>query len=158
MEKTIDVKKVYDDLSKKHKLPRFNELDKEIRLNELEKTREEYLLYYIRLRLGEKLSFFANILDSCIHPLSQTFVVMHESKSFKEDDKKSMMEMLGKTMGLLRENILLYTTTTEKEDADYINRVMKEIPSIKKEVDRVAKILKESWSKEEESDTENYFG
>ena len=83
---------------------------------------------------------------------------MHEAKSFSEDEKNKIMKFYNKLMTLERESLLFDVEPDDKKEADFINKLWKQWPIIKKETSKLVEKMKGSWKDEDIKIKNHYFG
>lgn len=157
----IDIAENYKKLEKKYSLPSFKDLDEEYEILGIQKNLQDpnLLLKFIRRRINEKLTFFVQILETILSPNPNSIINITESKFFHEEDREKIINVLKILMYFERYSIFLDVTSTDKENAKFINEVWEEWPTFKKKIEFYAKTLKDKWKAEEEkSSAEHYFG
>ncbi len=151
-----DIKKEYEGLKKKHKLPDFAELDKYFEISTVENAKLSHVS--IRKKIAEKIQFFCEVLEGLLHPNSD-LTSMYEDRFFSEKEKEGMFDLYKKLMSISRRALELSIEADEKEDAEFIKSISREWKEIKVEFYRIANKLKESWEKEAESESKlEYLG
>lgn len=159
MDEKFDIKKEYELLSRKYKLPSFEDIDNEFEVSGIEDINKKFLIRIIRRRINDKVVFFNRILESILQPNASSFVHLHESKFFSDEEKQEILSSFRKLMGLERESLGLDIEPDIEKDVEFINKVFIEFNEIKKKTKKVASVLEEAWSKEEEKVvSESYFG
>lgn len=159
MAKEFDLTAEYGKLATKYNLPDFEELDNQFEITSLQDVNKKFLLKAIRRRMIDKIVFFNRILESILHPNTQSIISMHENKSFDEDERQKVIKSLRKLMKLDRESLRLDIEPNTISDANFIIKIFEEYKDIKRKINRVASIMEEAWSKEEEEIvSESYFG
>ncbi len=150
------VKKLYETLRKKHKLPGFDELDSEFEVSAIEA--ESGLLREIRKRIGEKVSDVSSIFQTVLQP-DTNLVDLYESRVFNEAEKQRLFELYKRLMVVDRTMAGLSIENDEKLDAAFIKSFTAEWKKLKPELAGFIKKLKESWEKEtEEGEAAGYMG
>ena len=153
----FDLKKEYEVLKKRYNLPSFKDLDREFDIAEIE--HDGFLLRRIRGRIYDKVDFFIKILENILYPNSANMASLYESKFFSEYDMDECTNILKRLMFIDRSYILLDIEEDEGKDADFIKDVFKEWQSLKNDLLKFLKIMKDSWKKEEKMPGEKeYFG
>jgi len=139
----MGVKERYLELSKKYRLPSFDEIDNEFEISTIEK--EHFLLREIRRKITEKIEVYAKILEEILHPDPPTVSNMYESGVFDEKSRDEIFVLFKKLMYLNRLSVEASIDENEQKSSDYINAVFKNWKDIKKEFLRHIKNAKESW-------------
>lgn len=155
-------KSEYEKLVKKHKLPSFEELDKEFELLYIRDFIEiNFPLKFIRRRIVDKIVVYCSMIQSLIQPNPSSPISLQESKFFKEEDLKRMVDILKELMFFERASFSLDTDSTEEKDALFIKDALVLWKKLKKELAGIATSLKEGWKKQvssESKDKNHYFG
>src|SRR3989344_7052165 len=98
MKEDINIKEEYNELTKKHKLPKFDDINEDF---ELEFIKEKsFLLRQIRRRINEKVIFFCRIIESLLYPTQQHIINVTEVTNFSDDDKKEIEDIYKQLMFL----------------------------------------------------------
>ena len=141
-----EIEKEYNKLSKKFKLPKFKEIDQEFEISNLEN--ERFLLRDILRRVLERLEFYTEIIGNLVHPDASSLSSMYEIRYLSEDEKNDMYDTFKKMMKAHRSIIEVLLNNDEKQQAKFLNDVIKEWMELKKDLVKYIGKLKESWSKE----------
>lgn len=150
------VKKLYETLRKKYKLPGFDELDSEFEISAIEA--ESGLLRAIRKQISEKVSDVSSIFHEVLQP-DTNLVDLYESRVFNEPEKQRLFELFKRLMVADRAMAELSIENDEKMDAAFIKSFTAEWKKLKPELVKFIKKLKESWEKEtEEGEAAGYMG
>ena len=150
----FNLKKEYESISKKYKLPDFEALNNEFEFN-IEKS--NFLLRNIRRRMFDKMSWFLRIVENIIFP-SQSHLLAYEGSFFDEEKRKELTTLHKKMMVFDRLALLLDTNPNDAEDEGYIKKLYKEWPSLKKSMLEIISIIKKSWESDLKEEDEKYFG
>lgn len=150
------LKKLYESLRRKYKLPAFDELDAEFEISAIEA--ETALLREVRKQISEKVGNVNSLVEEVLQP-DTNLVNLYESRVFDEDEKKRLFELYKRLMVVDRNLVELMIANDEKLDAAFIKSFHEEWRKIKPELLRFIRKLKESWEKEtEEGETAGYMG
>lgn len=154
MKKTI--KRQYETLRRKYKLPSFEELDAEFSISPIDA--ESFLLAEVRHKITDKLNDVSCLLEEVLHP-DTNLVDLYESRVFDEDEKKELFEIYKRLMVADRNAAELSVLNEEKLDADFVKSFIAEWRKLKPELVKFIRKLKESWKKEtEEGEAAGYMG
>lgn len=142
-----ELKKEYEKIKAKYKLPPFDYLDGEFEISSI-KLEEGSLIKAVLRMIANKISVFMSVLESVIDPSHQT---MHDliEKSNVSDEEKQKMFMLYKKLGKLYHESFLVFLQNEKEISSYISLLVKEWPKIKEKQISFTKQIVQSWEKED---------
>jgi len=150
-----EIEQQYSELKKKHKLPEFKEIDNEFEISDLEDT--NFLFRAIVRRIAEKVDFYSTMLEEVLQPDTSNLYAMHETRYFDDDEKKQMYGLYTKLMSSSRQSIEVSLIHNEKEEADFISSVFSEWKSLKQELLKFVKKMRDSW-KTEEADIKEDLG
>lgn len=149
------IKKEYDILKKKYDLPNFKELDKEFNINDVEK---KFLSRNLREKIVEKLDEFTKIIGQLLEP-EQSIQTLHELRMMDDITKNETFKQYSELMILLREHQLVSLENDEIKDCEFIKKVWKKLPTIKKNLKKIIGIMKTAWAdKNEVKETLTYLG
>ena len=154
---TSEIEKEYIKLANKYKLPKFNELDLEFEISDLEST--NFVLKNILMKIAEKLEFHTNLISDLLQPDAASLSSMHETRFFTDSEKASMYALYKKIMKNHRNIIELLLKNNEKEDAEFLCKFFNDWKEIKKELINYLEKMKDSWDKETSIEQDlGYFG
>ncbi len=156
----MNLRDEYEKLRKTHKLPSYEDLDKEFELLYVTKLEEiKFPLRFIRRRMNDKIAWFCNMLQNIIQPNPGSIIGLEESKFFSNEDKEKMIALLKELMYIERESLFLDIEYEDKKDVEYINNVINKWNKIKKDISHFSEILKNGWKAEIKKESkEQYFG
>lgn len=150
------LKKLYEALRKKHKLPTFDEMDSEFEISAIEA--ESGLLREIRKHISERVGNINSLVEEVLQP-DTNLVNLYESRVFNETEKQGLFELYKKLMVVDRTLAELMIANDEKLDAQFIKSFAAEWKKIKPELLNFIRKLKDSWEKEtEEGESAGYMG
>ncbi len=150
------MKKLYETLRKKYKLPGFDELDSDFEIGLIEA--ESNLLREIRKQIGEKVRDVSSIFQTVLQP-DTNLVDLYESRVFDEAEKQRLFELFKKLMVVDRTLIELAIENDEKLDAAFIKSFAAEWKKTKPELLRFVRRLRDYWEKEtDEGEAAGYMG
>ena len=159
----MNIKQEYESLVKKHKLPSYEDLDKEFELLYFYKLEEvKFPLRFVRRRIFDKIKTYIRLLESIINPNPGSLISLEESKFFSQEEKKEIIVLLKEMVSLDSKNILVELKQSEKEDAFLIKEAFEDWKELKEKLHKIGKKINEGWiseveSKKEEADSQ-YFG
>ena len=140
------IEKEYNNLCKKYKLPKFNEIDSEFEISTLEN--ERFLIKNILKKMAEKLEFYIEMMGNLVHPDGSSMSSMYEIRFFSDDEKNDMYMLFKKLMKNHRNIIKLMLENNEKEQVNFLNDFFIEWSNIKRELATYLSKMEESWDKE----------
>ncbi|MEE9525464.1 MAG: hypothetical protein V3V78_02545 [Candidatus Woesearchaeota archaeon] len=141
----MKLKEKYQELSKKHNLPSFEELDKEFEISTIEN--EEFLLREVRRKIIEKIEAYTKFLEEILQP-ETTLANMYEAKVFDEDERNEIFKLYQRLMSLDRLSMELALDENDDKTSKFIKDFFEEWNEIKENLSKFVKKAKEEWLKE----------
>jgi len=151
----MGIKEKYQELSKKYKLPSFNDIDNEFEISTIEE--DAFLLREIRRKIAERIECYTDILENVLNPESLTNML--EARIFDDNERNEIFKINQKLMFLSRLSVEISIGEDDKKSSDYINQVFSEWDGIKKQYLKFIRKIKDSWTKETDGKEElKYMG
>ena len=139
-----DIKKGYESLRKKYKLPEFKKLDSMFEISAIEGGK--FLTRDIRRRIFDILENYSKSIEGILYP-ETTLNSLYESRFFSDNDKERIFKLYKELMTLQKRALLVSTLDSEKEDVNFIIDVFEGWDSIKTELNGIFEKLKKAWEK-----------
>ena len=117
----VKLKKAYEKLQKKYKLPEFNKLDKEFEIRKVDP--DLFILKESRRLIAHKLNILIHWLDSVLNPNPGSLVSMIESKLFSKSELHNLSE-LYKDILLWLDRSFLASMGDEKAEAEFLKKYL----------------------------------
>ncbi len=156
MKEEKDVRKDYEALCKKHRLPGFDELDKEFELSSIEDS--FFLIRRIKACMMEKANDVIDFLAEVIQP-DTNITSMYESRIFGEEEKKAMFEVFKKLMKWRRLSLEVHISSDDARAASFIRDFFAEWKQLKPQLEEIISKVKAFWETESEQiEKLGYFG
>ena len=151
------IEEEYTKLCKRHKLPKFEEIEKEFEISSLEN--EKFLIRNILRKIAEKLEIYIDAIGNLVHPDGSSLSSMHEIRFFSDDEKNDMYKLFKKLMKTNRDIAATVLSGDEKNESDFLNNFFAEWPDMKKKLLIYLGKMKEAWEKESSIEEDlGYFG
>ena len=141
----MEIKTLYQNLSKKHNLPDYDKLNNDFEIFSIEHT--EFLLREIRRKISEKVESYIKTLTGVMQADS-SFADMYEASALTEQEHESAFKLFKRLMNLDRYSIEISIDETDEKTAEFIKNIEKEWPKLKKEFKSIVNKLKTNWLKE----------
>ncbi|MBW2995729.1 hypothetical protein KY332_00345 [Candidatus Woesearchaeota archaeon] len=141
----MGIKEKYKELSKKYKLPSFNEINNEFEVSGIEK--EDFLLREVRRKIVEKIEIYSDLLHIFLHP-EASLCEMFECRAFTDEEKDKIFNVYKKLMFFNRYSIEVSIDEDNEKTAKFIKDVWKDWKDIKENILPTVKKVKGSWLKE----------
>ena len=152
----MDVKSEYESLARKHDLPRFDDISREVRLNDVEDSK--LLLPEIREILFDKLRVCTDFLSELLQP-DANLIGMYESKVFSESEKKDVYALFKRLMKYRRRALAAHIDDSDDRDAEFVREFWKEWLELKPKLLGSIEQIEMLWeSDSEETEKLGYFG
>jgi len=150
------LKKEYEKLSKKYKLPSFDDFDNEFEIRKIDP--ELCLPHELRRVINHRLQGFAEWFEPILNPHSGSLHSLIETKIFEKQELEPLFLLYKKMWSFVHEGLHASLQSEEKE-IEFIKKVWKEWPAIKKEIAGHVGRLAEGWKKhEKEKAGDSYLG
>ena len=151
-----DIRKDYEAIRKKFKLPEYLVLDKEFEISDLE--RSSNILRAIRSRISEKIRNSLDIFEEILQP-DTNLSTLYESRVFDDSRKREVFDLYRQVMKTRRKADQLEILNDDSQDAEFISKTLEKWQSWKPTFLEILKLLEHSWSQDVEiSDKQNYLG
>ncbi len=150
------LKKEFEKVRAKYNLPGFDELDTEFEIRRIDF--DLHIVREVRRSVIHKLTGVADLLEPILNPSESNLHSAIESKHFEKDDVDEMFKFYKKLWLYVHEGVVT-SLVSEKEEAEFIKRMWKIWPEIKKTALEYAQKITDCWSKEDkERTTDHYLG
>jgi len=157
-EKLENLKKEYEKLALKYKLPDYKTVNEEFDIEPLAERETETLLRETRKVIMDKIIAYLRFAEMLINPSNAPMFFFTILKGIDFNDKKLLEEVYAKLGRLEVEVIVVDNDYSESGEADFINHVFSEWADIKKNMRVVAKALQSGWDKKREKSDKSYLG
>ena len=151
-----DLKKEYEKLESRHKLPKFDELNADFEIEKLDKQSDK-TLRAIRKVMMEKIVNSMSFLEMLVNPINTPRMYLSYINTMSHEDKKTIDNIYTSLAELSVLSLELEIDTTEEKEAGLIKDVFKKWQELKggfKQIIANIKTPKNSIVKKER----NYFG
>ncbi len=151
-----DARKSYEEVAKKHKLPKFEELDAEFHISSIEDAK--FILTEVRHMMLDKTQGCADFLGELLQP-ETSLVNLYESRILGEHEKKEAYEIFRILMKWGRSALEVDIESTDAAESAYIVGLFHDWKAMKPGLIKVIKKIIGSWeSDSEEVEKLGYFG
>ncbi|MBW3003636.1 hypothetical protein KY328_02410 [Candidatus Woesearchaeota archaeon] len=147
----MKIKEQYSKFAKKLKLPSFDELDVEFEIGKID-IKNKFYFKDIARAITNKIGYFASLLEPAVNPPVPTIHSMVETNNIERDDKTKIMALYKKLMHLGHLGYSLEVSSGDEAFAEYINKIWKQWPEIKKSMEFCMKSIVESWTTEKKEE------
>jgi len=152
------LKKDYEKLRKKYKLPKFQELNEDFGIERLADYETETLLKNVRKVMLEKMVDCLRFLELLLHPMNAPLFFLALAKSLSSGAKKKAQVIYERLLFFNLEAFMLDSVYDEKKEAEFIRRGFDEWQELKHEFYDLVDELRKTWKKKGENKEKRYFG
>jgi len=154
----LKLKKDYEKLRVKYKLPDFDELNVEFEIEKLSDRETDFLLRSLRRTMVEKVAVVLRFLEIIVNPSEgQAPIYVFSVIKNLSPEMKAVVEKIYKALTVIElGSINLDIDYDEKNEAKFIKDVYSGWPAVKKDLKEITKKLGVVWTHEKMHD--GYFG
>lgn len=150
------MKKEYELLKTKFEMPSYDELNKDFDIYSV--SSDDDIIREILKKVLGVIDNYTDLLEDIIQPDSR-FHTLKEANVLGKSERQLVNFNYNKLMYFNRAGVELQLNYSEEEAANFIKKVFFDWQAIKKDLLKIVNILKESWSKNTETELERgYFG
>lgn len=157
-EKLARLKKDYEQLEKKYKLPSYRELNEEFDIEKLQELESETLLREIRKIAMDKVIAYLRFIEMLLNPSNAPMFFFALLKSLDNGDKKILEDLYSKLGKIEIKVIEIDNDYSEKNEAEFIKQLMAEWKDIKENIKKISISLQKGWDKKSEKKDKSYLG
>jgi len=159
MERKLEnMKKEYEKLREKYKLPEYKILNEEFDVEKVAENETETLLREIRKLIMEKVIAYLRFIELLLNPTNAPMFFFALLKGLEASDKKILDNLYTKLGRIEIEVIDIDNDYSEKNEAEFIKKIFKEWQEVKEEMRTVSKALQQGWDKKSEKKEKSYVG
>ena len=152
------LKKDYEKLQKKYKLPSFQQLNEEFEIERIAEHETDILLREIRKAITEKAVAFLRFLELMINPTAAPFFLLSVIKHLGASDKKIVEEIYRKVCEFEIKAIALDMKYNENAEAEFIRDSAKKWQAMHPDFQEMSRAIDRAWNASFEKKERSYFG
>ncbi len=153
-----DMKKEYEKLRKKFKLPSFKELNDNFDIERVSERDTDSLIREIRKSMMDKVLAYFKFTEMLINPSNSSLFFFSLVKGLSSKDKR-ILERLYERLGEMEINVIeLDAKYMEKDEVEFIKKVNKEWKTISEELIKLVEVLRRNWRQKSSKNDRDYFG
>jgi hypothetical protein len=141
-----EIKKQYEHIRRKYKLPDFDEMNKEFEIEKVQERETDFILREVRKAISEKVGAFLRFFETILNPVMAPVFILASLKNLNNADKEKIKEIYESMVELEIGTIRLDMDYNEKKEADFIIKAVKEWREIKPDVLDILETLEKSHS------------
>ena len=136
-----ELKKQYNTLESKYKLPSFKSLNEDFEIDKIDKE-SDCLLRIVRKVIMEKLVNTMQFLDGLLNPVNTPRIYIAYIKSMSIEDKESIDKIYDKIATVSLNSLSLEIGYDEKKEAELIKEIYKIWEEIKPNLSKIIENIK----------------
>jgi hypothetical protein len=152
-----ELKQDYEKLREKHNLPSFQEMNEDFEIEKLD-YKTEFLLREIRRAIMEKCSAYVRFIEGFLNPANCPIFVMALIKGINISEKKDFEQIYLKLAKYEIESVLLDNIYNEKNEAEFVLRVLDDWKETKVKFDEIMKGMLDGLEVKGEKGEKGYLG
>jgi len=151
----IDLKKQYEPLSKKHKIPDFNKLNEDFEIDKIDRE-TDFLLRLIRKSMMEKIINSLGFVEMLLNPVNAPRLYLGYIKSISQEDKEKIDKIYESLADLSLSSLSLELSSDENKEAELIQKIYSKWNELKPDFKKIMDDMKnpKALTKKEKS----YYG
>lgn len=158
-ENTLEkIKKQYEPLKKKYKLPEFSKLNEEFEIEKIQERETDFLLREIRRAISDKVAAFLRFFELFVNPQAAPVFVLISLKNLTSKEKEIIERTYKELVELELAAVNRDISYNEAKEAQSILRVLKKWQEIKPELEEVTTAILKVQEKVSEKKGKSYFG
>jgi len=150
-------KKEYEIARKKHKLPKYEEINDDFEIEKLCDKETDFLIRNIRREMLEKMANYMRFLEALMNPSNAPFLFMALGNQVAEKEKKIIGDLYSKFGKYFIKSVELDNESSEKQEVELILEICKEWKEIKKDFKELAATFNASFERKKEKKAKNYI-
>jgi len=153
-----NLKRDYEKLRKKYALPGFKQLNEEFEIEKIAEHETDFVLREIRKHMMDKLIAYLRFIEMLLNPSNAPIFFFALVKGMTAGDKK-LLDNLYERLGEFEIDVIaLDCRYDEKEEADFINKVVLKWKGIADDMLTLSETLKRNWKQKSGKNERGYFG
>jgi len=152
------LKKDYDKLRAKYKLPDFQELNEEFDIEKVAENETECLLREIRKAIMDKAIAYLRFIEMLLNPSNAPLFFLALVKGLTSQDKRILERLYDKIGHFEIDAIELDCRYNEKDEAEFIKKITREWKTIREDMMKLVEVLRRNWSQKSKKDERGYCG
>ncbi|MGB9708020.1 MAG: hypothetical protein ACPLXC_01695 [Candidatus Pacearchaeota archaeon] len=152
------IKKQYEPLKRKYKLPEFSKLNEEFEIEKIQEKETDFLLREIRRAISDKISAFLRFFELFVNPQAAPVFVLVSLKNLTSKEKEIIERAYKELVELELAAVNRDISYDESKEAQSILRVFKKWQELKPELEEVTTAILRVQEKSGEKKGKSYFG
>lgn len=152
------IKKQYEPLKKKYKLPEFSKLNEEFEIEKIQEKETDFLLREIRRAISDKIAAFLRFFELFLNPQAAPIFVLTSLKNFTVKEKEAIENIYKELVKLELVSVSLDISYKESKEGQFILEALKKWQEMKPEIQEIADSIVKFQGKVGEKKGKSYFG
>ncbi|MEM4152504.1 MAG: hypothetical protein QXK80_00035 [Candidatus Pacearchaeota archaeon] len=152
------IKKQYEPLKKKYKLPEFSKLNEEFEIEKIQERETDFLLREIRRVMSEKIAAFLRFLEFFLNPQLAPLFILTSLKNLTPKEKDSIEKIYKELTNLELVSINLDINYNEEKEASFIKETLKKWQDLKPQLSEISEAILQIQKKSNDKKSKSYFG
>jgi len=162
MEKTgiglENLKKEYEKLEKKQKLPSFKEMNEDFYIEKIAENETDMLIREVRRMVGDRLANYMRLIENLLNPVNVPMFVFSILKMIGPEEKKKLSEIYKKLVQNEIKFVERDLEFDEAKEAEFIRNSCNLWQGIKKELAGIFEKVEKNQGSKAEENNKGYFG
>ncbi|MCX6749506.1 MAG: hypothetical protein NTW17_02035 [Candidatus Pacearchaeota archaeon] len=152
------LKKEYEKLQKQHKLPGFEEMNKDFYVEKIAETETDLLIREIRRMVGDRLANYMRLIENLLNPVNVPMFVFSILKMIGSEEKKKLTEVYKQLVQNEIKFVERDLEFDETKEAEFIRNSYNLWQGIKKELAGIFEKVEKHQDNKAEENNKGYFG
>ena len=152
------LKKEYEELQKKQKLPSFKEMNEDFYIEKIAENETDMLIREIRRMVGDRLANYMRLIENLLNPVNVPMFVFTILKMIGPEEKKKLSEVYKKLVQNEIKFVERDLEFDEDKEAEFIKGSYKLWQEIKKELAGIFEKVEKHQDNKAEENNKGYFG
>ncbi len=153
-----DLKKDYEVLKKKYNLPEFQKLNEEFDTEKVAEHETDCLLREIRKAVMDKVIAYLRFVEMLLNPSNVPIFFFALVKGLTPSDKRILERIYSRLGNFEIDVIELDCRYSEKDEAEFIKKIVREWKDIKEEMLKLVEVLRRNWDQKSRKSEKGYCG
>lgn len=158
---TSDLKKEYESLRKKHKLPTFSEMDKDFEIYKVDRE-SDYLIRSIRKQIMEKIVNSLGFVEMLLSGSNAPRMYYGYLKSMNNEERKKLEKIYRSFAELVVSSLEREIEYNEKEEVALVKKISKSWHAVRNDFKKILAMVREPIVSEKKTSSarkeRSYFG
>lgn len=136
-----ELKRGYAKFQERYKLPKFEQLNREFKIEKIQEYQTEFLLREIRLAISERITAFLHFLELFLNPTVAPVFILAALKELGASDKELIERLYKELVAIELNSVILDLSYDEKKEAAFIKETAQKWQALKPELQAFSELL-----------------